>query len=377
MLYLYSVLHTLVPALILCVSLYLSVGMGATDFFNSASVAFAASFDAFLGMFMFYVVFHNNNHSKRSLYLGKGDQNTSLFHWLKKVLTSADFWLCSLLLVVPVSLIGRVQTALSMPFYTIVAIMLPILILCETLQCRRWAEDYAAYMELHVNDSTEEYLSRRKPSIRKKLLNMVLCLLAYGFVGFLPYISVAVLVPILGVFASEIYSALIYIPLIILAIWLLRAYGTLRKRRKAIKELKELCTYNGYSLKDNTRFYKGLFYSTAEGDVVIEKGEKRYIISFIPVPYRFSKLVFYVANSYGFRPRILGMNVNMPVHKIGFGKEEGESFLVLSKAAANAKLWTGKGFSVIDNGEVLYGAKVYSATAFIAYFDRRLRKDNP
>jgi len=238
--YLYSALHSFGASLILCFSLYFSVGKGATDFSNHASVALAASFDVFLGMFMFYVVFHNNNHSKRSICLRHGDTNTSFFHWLLKAFISADFWFCALVLVVPVSVIGRVQTALGLPFYSIIAIMLPVLLLCETLQCRRWAEDYAAYMELHVNDSTEEYLSNRKPSVKKKLLNMALCLAAYGFVGFLPYLSVAVIEPIIVVLGYEVYRLLTYIPLVILAIWLLRAYGTLRKRRKAIKELKAM-----------------------------------------------------------------------------------------------------------------------------------------
>jgi len=110
--------------------------------------------------------------------------------------------------------------------------------------------------------------------------------------------------------------------------------------------------------------------------VVVGKGQKRYVINFLPVPYKISSLFFTLDQSYGFRPRIFGVGVNMPLHKLGFGKEEGERFLLLTKAAKNAKLWNGKGFSVVDNGEVLYGAKVYSVTAFATFFDRQLRKDN-
>lgn len=360
--FLYSALHSFAASAFLCFTTY-----------RSAVTGTVTHFEMILGVLIIYIVFHNNNSSKRYLCLNGGDTNISYFHWLFKTFLSADFWLCSLIVVLPVSVLG--QLVLKTPFYVLAAIMVFLLLISEAQQCRRWAEAYYDYCELRLEPDLKEHVEGCKSKPVKKILNMALGCIAVGFIRIILYLF-TLATPILVFVAYEAGSIIIFILCAIPVALILRGYGSMRKRRAAIKELEGICRQYGYTLKDNTRLLRGLYYSTGKTDVIIEKGDQSYAISFLPVPYKISSIVFYTDKKYNFRPRILGMNISLPLHSIGFDCEYKEKYLLFTKAAKNAKLWDGRRYSDIDNGEVLYGAKVYSVSAFSAYFDRQLRKDS-
>ena len=359
--YLYSALHSLAAALFLCSSVYRMASMGAVTYF-----------EVLFGIFALYVIFHNNNDSKRYLCLKKMDLNTGFFHWVFKAFTSIDFWISALSVVLPVSLI--VQLGLNIPFYFTVLITLPVLLLCEAQQCRRWTEVFCDYCELRNNPDVKEFIQGTKARPFKKIVNMVLGCMAVALVRTLLYLF-TLASPVVVFVVYQTGSVIAYILCIIPLLLLLRGYDCMRKRKATVKALAEICKQYGYTIEDNTRLLKGLYYSTGKTDVILVKGNQRYAISFLPVPYKTSSIIFYTDKKYNFRPRILGINLSFPSHSIGFGDEEGEKYLLFTKAAARARFFSGRNYMEIDNGEVLYGAKLYSVTAFLTYFDRLARKE--
>jgi len=360
--YLFSALHSLAASLFLSNMVYRAAVAGALTYF-----------DVFLGALILYVVFHNNNSSKRYLCLEDEDTNSGFFHWLLKSIRSADFWLCALIIVTPVSFIA--QKSLAMPVYWMIGIMLIMLLMCEAQQCRRWAEAYYDYCELRVEHSAKDYVKTTRTKPVKKAINMALGCIAVAGISVLLYLY-RLATPVLMFVVYEAGTIIILILGAVPVLMLLRGFGCMRKRRSAVKALAQICNKYGYTLTDNTKIFKGLYYSTGKTDLMIEKGDRRYGISFLPIPYKISSIIFYTDKKYRFRPTAFGMSIPLPLHAVGFGDEYGEKYLLFTKPASRARLYDGRRYNEIDNGEVLYGAKAYSVSAFMTYFDRLARKDH-
>jgi len=299
------------------------------------------------------------------------------------------FWIESLLILLPATywtpvrenvcdMIGyKTDLVILQYIVSFFLFVLPMLLLfCHTeAQLRRlWAEEW-----YHLDEGQLRRFREGVVNEKKYYVKLVINILLYWFGMLLLPAGMTYLLAALNALSVflVILPQVIAVLVTALVLWFLtRLWRSYRRRKKFIREIKEVCDKHKY--KFTYRFsFKSLLVCTGKTEFTVTTDKKTFVGCLLPVPGKISRLYF-SPHEDSYRFEVFTFNVYFPKHKLDFAglraqKEDSEKVVVLTRRPSIWRLGNRKGGVTLDNGSVLGGQKgkvtVYDIAGFVSTLD--------
>ena len=172
--------------------------------------------------------------------------------------------------------------------------------------------------------------------------------------------------------ALSIIGTLAAIVLIILIIYVFPLLNGIRKRRKFIKQLKNICKEAGYTLSDISHPYRSFIRPSIGANFTIAKDGTEYKCAFVSTLHRGTWLSFVSDTDAYFRHRIGTKNHHFTLnHHIEYGiRGKCRKFIIISPLPKKVFAESDGSMREILPGDRIWDYTVYNMTGFINAIDR-------
>lgn len=195
----------------------------------------------------------------------------------------------------------------------------------------------------------------------------ILIVAIYVVGAFVLNMAIPILIPLLGQLPLLKLAAAVAV--LILLFWAyrqIRAYG---KRRSCIRQLQKICAEKGYTVPGMHKLHSPVFKACGEGeDFQITVGQKNYSCKFICARKKYTPLFIHPNGSMTFvsEVRFLKLRLFQFTTTYQYGYESSNAKILIVNPTPKQMYTHQDGRAdPIDNGDVIGGYKVFTATAFL------------